>query len=178
MVCAGLWLLVCAAPVASADEVAGEEQLLKAVFIFNFAKFTRWPENAWKAQADPLVMCTAGEDALVEALGQLGGKTVQGRPVNLQRLAGMTSARNCHVIYIAVSEQKNTMGIIKSVQGEPVLTVSELPQFDQRGGIIKLYRENGRIRFIINLSAANGAGLTFSSRLLDLAVVVNQDEAP
>jgi len=165
-------------PVASAQNVAGEEQLLKAVFIFNFAKFTRWPENVWQAQDAPLILCTAGEDALVDALDQLGGKSIQGHPVSMRRLADMPSAGRCHVLYVAGSEQKHVTDIIESVRREPVLTVSELPSFGRRGGIIELYREEERIRFIVNLNAANGAGLEFSSRLLNLAVVVNHDEAP
>ena len=54
----------------------------------------------------------------------------------------------------------------------PVLTVSDGKGFSQAGGIIELYVEGGRMRFAINVDAAERSGLRLSSRLLGLAKVV------
>lgn len=122
-------------------------------------------------------MCTSGKNELVDALEQLSGKTVHGRPVTVLPLADDQSPVSCHALYIGQSDQRRYLETIASVKGVPVLTISEVPKFVDAGGIIELYRERGRIRFIINLDAAREAGLEFSSRLLDLAVVVNRENA-
>jgi hypothetical protein len=60
------------------------------------------------------------------------------------------------------------LAVIKTL---PVLTVSDGKDFSQAGGIIELFVESGRMRFAINMDAAEGSGLRLSSRLLGLAKV-------
>ena len=58
----------------------------------------------------------------------------------------------------------------------PILTVSEIPRFASTGGMIELFREQDRIRFIINVKMARAAGLEISPNLLRLAVVLGLDD--
>jgi len=176
-------LLVCVCLLASTVSVTNtyahseKEQLLKAAYIFNFAKFTQWPENTWKAEHTPLNLCIAGKDKLVNKLGQLAGKTIQKHPVNVLSLKDVQNINNCHLLYIATSEKERYQNILKSVNNEPVLTVSELPNFGHSGGMIEIYREEEQTHFIINLGVTRESGLTISSRLLNLAVVINNEDA-
>jgi len=172
LICAGLYLLACAIPAAVAQDRTDEVHLLKAAFIFNFARFTRWPETR-EGEDAPLILCTAGDDGLVGELGRLGGRTVRGRRVSILPLENVPVPKSCHVLYVAVSKQEGYVDILESVRHAPVLTVSEIPRFERRGGIIELFHEQERIRFIINQGAARRAGLKLNSRLLNLAIVVD-----
>ncbi len=177
-----LLLCVCLLPVtgiqgAIAQTNAKDESLLKAAFIYNFAKFTRWPDNTWQEKEAPLSLCTAGRDELIGGLEQLSGKKIKERHVTIVPLKGVQNPVNCHLLYIATSEKNRYKDILSAVQGKPVLTVSELPDFGHSGGIIELYREKDKTRFIINLDAAREAGLVISSRLLNLAEVINNKAA-
>jgi hypothetical protein len=51
------------------------------------------------------------------------------------------------------------------------LTISEIEGFTQSGGIINFYIEESKIRFEINVGAAEKAGLKISSKLLKLAKI-------
>jgi hypothetical protein len=62
--------------------------------------------------------------------------------------------------------------ILKLLDQQGVLTVSEIENFAQRGGVIHLKKENNRIVFEINLAAAKRAGLTMNAHLLKLAKIV------
>ena len=177
LVCVCLCLLASTVSVTNTYAQSENKQLLKAAYIFNFAKFTQWPENTWKAEDTPLNLCIAGKDKLVNKLEQLAGKTIQEHPVNAQSLKVVQNIKNCHLLYIATSEKKRYQSILKSVHNEPVLTVSELPNFGRSGGMIELYREKERTRFIINLGVTRESGLKISSRLLNLAVVINNEDA-
>jgi hypothetical protein len=64
------------------------------------------------------------------------------------------------------------------VDGSGVLTVSDIPQFSQRGGIIQFVQESNKIRFEVNLACAMAAGLTLSSELLKVAVIVRKNSQP
>jgi len=117
-------------------------------------------------------------DELVEELKLLSGKMVKSHPLAIHQLERSQTPINCQVLYIANSESEHYDNILTSVHSEPVLTISELPHFSRSGGIIELYRDKGRIRFIINLKSARTAGLVISSRLLKLAEVIEHEEAP
>jgi hypothetical protein len=67
------------------------------------------------------------------------------------------------------------LGSIKTL---PVLTVSDGERFSEAGGIIELYIDGGRIRFAINVDAAERSGLRLSSRLLGLAKIMRDRHAP
>jgi YfiR/HmsC-like len=171
-----LWLILITIPVTGAQNRPDDEHLFKAAYVYNFAKFTDWPETVWKEKNSPLVLCTVGKDELVDGLKWLGGKEVRGRSVVIRLLESTQISETCHVLYIATSESDRYKNILKSVSDNPVLTVSELPQFARSGGIIELYRKKGRTRFIIDLGAARKIGLMLSARLLGMAVVVGDEE--
>lgn len=173
-VLSGLWLCL-AVPAAQARNGGDEEALIKAAFVYNFAKFTRWPDGAVEAAGAPLTLCLAGEDELVDALDRLAGKTVKGRPLAVQAIKGGQVPRQCQMLYVAASEQRRQGDLVRPLQRQPILTISQLAGFARAGGVVELYREDGRIRFIINLAAARGAGLEISPNLLNLAVVIGQD---
>lgn len=162
-------------PVAMAQDSAEEEVLLKAAYLYNFAKFTRWPEDAMGEPGAPLSLCIAGGDDLADVLERLRGKLVKGRPLSIQTIKDGRALRGCQMLYVAVSEQQRYPDLVKSARGQPVLTVSELPGFSDSGGIIEIFREHERIRFIINLGVARRAGLEISPNLLKLAVQVDQE---
>ena len=61
---------------------------------------------------------------------------------------------------------------LDAIRTLPVLTVSDGKGFASAGGIIELYVEDGRMRFAINVDAAERTRLRISSRLLGLAKVV------
>jgi hypothetical protein len=58
------------------------------------------------------------------------------------------------------------------LEAAPVLTVSETNDFIDSGGMIALVRNRDRIRWEINRSSAESAGLRLSAQLLSMAVKV------
>jgi hypothetical protein len=55
------------------------------------------------------------------------------------------------------------------------LTVSDMSQFVKRGGMIQFVLEGKKVRFEVNLTATQHAGLTLSSELLKVATAVKRD---
>ncbi len=155
------------------DSQQSDESLVKAVFIYNFAKFTRWPDHD-RIENGSLKICSFGEDALTEALLRLNGRRLKDHPVAIEHRDDDLRLDSCHVLYLARSTADQFEDITRSLRSAPVLTVSEIPEFSELGGMIELYRFDGKIRFKINLQAVRDAGLDLSSRLLKLAVIVHR----
>ncbi|MCJ7729928.1 MAG: YfiR family protein, partial [Sedimentisphaerales bacterium] len=73
------------------------------------------------------------------------------------------------------SEQKQAREIIDIVGKDGVLTVGDTSGFIESGGVINFMLEENKIRFDINLTAAEKTGLKIRSQLLRLAKKVFKD---
>ncbi len=160
-----------ALPAAAAAETS-REYLIKAAFLYNFAKFTEWPAGSFPDSAAPLDVCVFGEDPFGGALESIAGKTIRGRRVAVHRVASSEAAAACHLLFISASEATRLAGILESLRDRPVLTIAEIPGFARSGGIINLKtNSDDRIRFEINAGTAKRVGLRLSSKLLNLAEI-------
>jgi hypothetical protein len=144
----GLAAGVCRAQVDGKD--------LKAVYIFNFAMFTTWPEAAGKG---PLFVCASPDNPLWPGLHALNGKAVNGRPWTVTELAHPKAAR-CDIAVLA-----------RAAQQPAGLAPGVLVVRDGAGSkaAITLVEDDEHIRFDIDTQEAAKNGLRFSSHLLRLA---------
>jgi hypothetical protein len=150
---------------ATADEV-------KAAFLFNFVKFVEWPIDAAPSNA-ALVVGVLGSDGIEESLRiTVRGKAINGRPLAVKRLAGVDDVTNVHLLYVGMREKGRVGDLLRRVDGISVLTVSDADRFCQSGGVIGLLMEDNRVRFDVNLDAADRGRLKVSSKLLALARTV------
>ena len=165
----GLVVAVYAAQVAPAGEYD-----LKATFLFNFIKFTEWPGNEPGKSDDPFIIGVVGKDPFGAALDKvIEGETIHNRKIVVRRFPRMDdAAANSQIVFISVSEERNLDAILKLLDGQAVLTVSEIANFAERGGGVELKKDGNRIVFEINLSATKRAGLTMNAQLLRLAKVI------
>jgi hypothetical protein len=147
---------------------------VKVAFVINFAKFTEWPVMA---AGIPIVLCVAGDDGMATAMVQaVQGQHLSGHSFAAVRSQDTREWRVCHVLFISDSEIRHVASGLSEIRALPVLTVSDAKGFAERGGMIELYVEAGRMRFRINQAAAERSGLRLSSRLLGLATVIQKDE--
>lgn len=82
----------------------------------------------------------------------------------------------CNVLFISSSEDKRLPRILRRVGDKNILTVSEATDFAGNGGVIQFLKDDNRIRFVINVDAAQRAGLRIRAQLLSLAKVVHNGE--
>jgi len=168
---AAIWLA--ALPAAHAQESAQREALLKAAFLYNFAKFTEWPKERPDADSGPVLFCIGQNSRLKAAIDELQGKLVGSRPVRSVVLSDSVNPMTCHVLFIDDSIPARVRQLAESdLHG--VLTVSDLPNFARTGGNIGFFFADNQLRFQINLDTARRSGIGFSSKLLRLAVVIGQ----
>jgi hypothetical protein len=150
---------------------------LTAAFLFNFVKFTTWPADGLR-DGSPIVICIGGNELVADALVQLTkGKTVEGHALAIRRTDLERPLNECHVVYGASLNANRAQDLVRSSSGLPILTVSDLEDFAERGGVANFFIDGSRMRFAVNPDAAERARLRISSKLLALARVV-RDERP
>jgi hypothetical protein len=144
------------------------EYQVKAAFLLNFTKFAEWPAAAFAAADSPIAICILGDDPFGSALEQMVvGEMVNRRKVAAQRIKRTPPPKSCQVLFAGESE-KDLAKILPAL-GPGVLTVGEGETFMRDGGMIAFVVENRRVRFEINQTAADRAGIKLSSRLLSVA---------
>lgn len=152
---------------------AANEYQVKAAFLYNFAKFVEWSPEAFSSGTASLVVGVLGDDPFGNVLDQtISGKSINGRQFTIKRLKWGQNLRDCQILFISVSERKRLPQILESLKSAGVLTVSELSNFCQQGGMISFILEENKVRFVINTDVAEQARLRISSKLLTLAKAV------
>jgi hypothetical protein len=151
-----------------AARAAPDEAVVQAAFVLNFAKFTDWPLAGQPGRQGTMQLCQFGaREELTQALRALEGRPLQGVPIQWRKVQRLDDVRGCHVLFMAEAGLP-----MPAMAGWSVLTVSDLPGFIQQGGVIGLLRQGGRMRFEVNRSVAQTAGLRLSVDLLSLAMNV------
>lgn len=143
------------------------EYQLKAVFLLNFARYVEWPEG--KLSVPSIEVCVLGRDPFGGALDEVAGRQAQGREVHVRRVEGPDEARECHVVFMSASEERRVAAALRVLDGEPVLTVSDIEGFVEAGGGIGFTTVDERIRFDVNAAALRHGGLRASARMMGIA---------
>ena len=163
-----------AGPEAVAGPASAREDELKAAYVYNFAKFARWPGTGDAGVPNPLVIGVLGDERVAEAIIALTrGRTVGGSVIEVKSFGANDVPATLHIIYIGDSQDEALHRLAGTLFQSGRLTIGETESFTQHGGIIRLFVEVDRLRFEIDNSHAQKAGLTLSSQLLMLARKVN-----
>ena len=158
---------------AAQASTPSREYQVKAAFLFNFAQFVDWPSSAFAENDTPLSICVLGDDPFGAYLDDLvRGEQVNNRRLTIQRFHAAADVKGCQVLYVSRSESRNLGKALASGKEMDALTVSDVDGFAERGGIIQLATESGKIRLRINVSAAKASNLIISSKLLRSATIV------
>ena len=175
----GLLALIVPATAIAQFQPSTEYQV-KAAYLSGFTKFVSWPGDDPPGEEPVFIVGIVGEDPFGPALNEaFAGAQVEGHRVrvDIEHLRWDQNLRDCQAIFVSKSEHKHLRAILTNLKGADVLTVSDIENFSSDGGMIELVFDVDRIRFEINLDAANASHLRISSKLLRLARSVKGEPA-
>ncbi len=168
-----LWIAVSGDVVAKAEALTPTVHQVQAAFLLNFAKFVTWPDEAFQRSENSLIIGVLGEDPFGAVLEEtVLDKTVLGRKLAVKRFVRIQDAANSHILFLSSSEESHLPQILKGLEKASVLTVSDMEEFAERGGMIAFKMEDQKVRFNVNMDAAERAGLKVGSQLMKLARIV------
>ncbi|HEY1328329.1 MAG TPA: YfiR family protein [Casimicrobiaceae bacterium] len=152
------------------------EYAVKATYLYKFAPFVQWPDDAFESPASPLTLCVLGSDPLSALIDEaVGAQVVDGRPVAVRHLMPPLRETACHMLYVASSRAATLRQALETVRGRPVLTIADEAPPGEDGLVVNLVTIDGRVRFEIDLRAAAANRLVVSSKLLALALSVRHN---
>ncbi|QGZ93421.1 YfiR family protein [Terricaulis silvestris] len=146
------------------------EQDIKAGLLYNFLRYTEWPQPT--ASGAAMVVCIYGRDPFSGRLASMSGRTVNQRTIEVRVLREAAQANACSLLFVSADERSNWPRLRSQLGERGVLTVSDYDGFARSGGMIEFTRINNRIGVRVNIEAAEAANLSVQDRLLRLARVV------
>jgi YfiR/HmsC-like len=163
-------------PIVAEAPPAALDVAVKAAMLYHFAQFTEWsPLPA----STSIVFCVAGADAIAASLVEtIRGLKIGDHELDVRRTQDGATWPVCQLIFIAETETRRFSEGTNGIRTLPILTVSDSKGFSRAGGMIELFITDGRLRFAINVDATKRAKLQLSSRLLSLAKIVRDGDAP
>jgi hypothetical protein len=175
MGCAVMGFALIGLPSANGQRSKPSEYAVKAAYLYNFGKFIDWPATAAQPPDASFDICVLGQDPFGTALAStVANETLAGKRVVARQVPVAQDAINCRVLFISSSEDKRLKQILSSLGRASVLTVSDLPEFTERGGMVQFVLQGDKVRFEVNSASTERAGLTLSSDLLRVAVNVTR----
>lgn len=171
-----LWCAM-AAPVclieshAATAQDESSENAVEAADLLNFGKFMR--HTGGHVRHATFDICILGRDTIGKTIDDIASKQrIDNLPVRVPRIVEVARANGCEVVFISVYEGERIGKDLALLAGSDALTVSDTPDFLERGGMTQFVTVVHHVRFAVNLEALNRSHLALSSELLKVAVAV------
>lgn len=146
-----------------------EEYTLKAVYLERIARFMEWPGDS-----NLFVIGVLGENPFGSILEDIyGERKIKSKSVTVKYFAEIQKIETCHLLYVSKSKAEEISQIVNIIGSRPILTVGDTTGFCEKGVLVNLYIEGGKLRFEINESGLHEAGLTIDPLLLKVVRIVN-----
>lgn len=170
-------LLLMVPAIGLAGESNTDEYKLKAALIYKLTKFIEWPDGDKPADPESFGVCVVGGNPFGDALKALEKLTVRRIPITIYDDLGIEGIQKyCAVVFINEPDKDVLVSIILALKQFPVLTISDINGFAEKGGMIQLAKKEKRIRLRINLDSSRYSGLKISSQLLMLSTLVRSTQ--
>jgi hypothetical protein len=161
-----------APPTRGAETLQLVEQEIKAGLLYNFLKYTDWPQNGAVSADSPMIVCLLGGDPFSGRLQPMAGRTVNQHVIQVKNAGTLAEAADCSLVFINTNMKPQWPELHTELMAKPMLTVGDFDGFSDSGGMIEFTRTDNRIGVKINTGALAAAHLQVQDRLLKLASVV------
>ena len=149
---------------------ASREYQVKAAFIYNFTQFIEWPKDAFGGPDAPFVVGVVGDDPFDGALEKImASKSVGSRPIVTRHFSSAADVGPCQILFVPATMDSSFRALLDKTGSAPVLIVGESEALLPTGGAVRLFLEDGKMRFEINPNVLDAARLKASAKLMQLA---------
>lgn len=149
------------------------EDNVKSGLIYNFLKYTTWPEQQ-SPYNETLHVCLLGGDPFNGALYPIDGQTAQQRRIHIHNVQPSEYASTyCHAVFVHHDLAAYIDPILESFNNPSLLTISDIKNFAQSGGMVEMgLNTQSKVELLINKSAVENSNVQIEDRLLKLAEVI------
>ena len=144
--------------------------IIKAAYIYNFAKLIDWPSE--NKTGNFIIGVYGNSTVYQELIKKYSSKRIGTQDIEIKKLSESPQVGNVHVLFIAQSNINDLDAILDNIGVDPVLVITESPGTLKLGSVINFLISNNNLKFELNLKEASNRQLIVGSRLKDLAFKV------
>ncbi|MDN5202063.1 YfiR family protein [Fulvivirgaceae bacterium BMA10] len=140
------------------------------LFIYNFSKFIKWPENYKEGD---FVIGVLGDAPIKKHLDQMASEKKAGaQNFVIKTFKSATEITKCHILYIPSRKSGTLPDCIAKVKNTATLIITEKPGMGKVGSSINFLIVDGKPRFELNRQVIDDSNLRVSSELTKLAILI------
>ena len=79
---------------------------------------------------------------------------------------------HCHIVFISQSESGRIGDVLATLRGHPILTVSDIDNFAESGGMIGFVVNDNKVKVVVNTKSVVSAAMRVDAQLLEIALKV------
>lgn len=165
-------ILISALILLSGFKLAGVDtnSKMKAIFIMNFTKLIEWPQNYRQGN---FVVGVVGDSPLYNELVKMSKtKKVANQSLQIKKFKTPSEIDKCHILYVSRDKSETISSVVKKVQSNSTLIVTEQQGLVDKGAGINFIVKNNRQKFELNKKNVEKYKLKVSSNLEALAFTV------
>ena len=167
-------------PMAVAQPIViDHEYEYKAAYLYHFALLCTWPRDE---EDGPIVVGVLGPDRFGRQLQRIERQS--GNRIRTQPFPDISDLEACHILFVSGTQggaqaEQRLAPVLERTGNQATLVFTEVrnPDFTRQGVALNFYIENNRLKLLINLQAAQAAGVTIPERLRNLpSVTIHRHE--
>jgi hypothetical protein len=153
------------------------EYEVKAVYLYQFAKFVTWPPLV-DIDNENFVVGIYGNNPFKDFSDVIyKDKLFKGKNCKIVQVKTPEDARACQMLFFSGVDKYSVLKFIASIKNQPVLLIGDnIEDFCQIGGMINFTHKDSKYRFQINPDAAKHASVQISSKLFAIAELIQSQE--
>ena len=139
--------------------------IIKASYLYNFAKYIDWPES--EKQGNFVISIMGGDNLYQELVGNYNSKQIGLQQIEIRKLSKTLKISDCHIIYVGKEYQDLLPEIAEKFKGTPTLVVSDgAESLDSGSAVAFVWQDNN---WLFDLKSGNVESLYIGSTLKSLA---------
>jgi YfiR/HmsC-like len=148
--------------------LSAQNYQLHSVFMYSFARYIQWPEDANGGDFSILVF---GESPILQELNTLAGKKKIGeRPIRVNQISSIAEIRKCNILFVPGDKSALLGDILAKLGDGATLVVTE--QTGARGSSINFTQKGGKLAFEMNSASLTKRKLRPATELTRLAILI------
>ena len=153
-----------------------KEYELKGVCIIKFIDYIKWPDKSFGNNNNEFILGILGHNYFDNFFEHFRGKQFKDNNFKIIYFDSVDEIGQPQILFISSSFKNNLENIFKELENKKILTIGDVPDFAEKGGIINLINKEGYISFEININALNRSEIKISSDLLGISKLIENKE--
>jgi hypothetical protein len=157
--------------VLSLTVIQAQNEKFKALFMYNFTKYIEWPASQ---RTGAFIIGVLGNSSMTVELNTIAGKQrVGSQNIVIKTFNSVNDIEDCNILYLPPSKSSLIGEVVNKITGKPILIISDKNGLAAQGACINYVMDGDKLKYEVNKGSIEKRGLTVSSALLALGIVIN-----